>query len=502
MGILGQLALTAITNSASNNQMDDYNRLLAAIRNNPDITPDQIPIIEGGMFRDPEIRAKLQSSLNSIAMQQIGTRQDAPLLNAVKSVDPVTYDYGTEESLIAQGYSPADIEDQTPLEQQGQAVMASNFKTPEGLQSFYGLQDQNRTVQQLVDSNVAMGMPVEQAIPLAKAQVIDPQHLAARTGQIEQTYKHEQTAAANSQNQQFGAALNEWMANNPDATMYQKTNAVTTFASRFRPDKEIYKTTLEAIKQSAPEYKVHDAGTGVAGQTQPVAYDPFNPTAPAINVGQVKQAFEPKGTTVNNYLPQQETAYSKKTGELLAEREGEIAKNGDLADKELQNIAELRGVLSKAYTGPAAAVMPALNRFAGVGNAEKAANTTSANVITGNLVLAKIKQLGANPSEGDRKFLEKMQAKTTYSPMEQQQMLDIMEKTARGVSAKRDQLVAGTYTDEARKDPARSERNIRSTPAQNKLPDAAANKGRKIRDNVTGRVLQSNGMAWVTLGGR
>ena len=299
MGQFVSALLDLIGNAANNNQIDEYTKY----RNQIDIqniNPDNIPQIEGSWFRDPKIRLGLMETLNKQAeLQKIlrNTPQDNMLINAAKSLDPVTYDYGNTETLQQQGYLPTDLEDVTPQESQGMDVNSQSFKTNEGQIAYQNLQDYNRNVGIGADANQAMGMPNEQAIAMARAQFTDPAHLASRTGQVEQAYKMQEGSALKANNAAFGSALNDWITQNPQSSIYQQSAAATSFASKYRPDKDVFKTTLEGIKQGAVEYKVHDTGTGKPGQVQSVAYDPFNPSV-VQNIGSVKQSFEPKGVNV------------------------------------------------------------------------------------------------------------------------------------------------------------------------------------------------------------
>lgn len=119
------------------------------------------------------------------------------------------------------------------------------------------------------------------------------------------------------------------------------------------------------------------------------------------------------------------------------------------------------------------------------------------NMLTGQALDSMKAIFGSNPTEGERQILLSMQASADKTPKQRQ---DIMERAKAAASSriafnedKAKAIRAGTYLNEPiNSDKQKQSRVIDALPTANN-----GNKGQRIRDTSTGKILRSNGISWV-----
>lgn len=121
------------------------------------------------------------------------------------------------------------------------------------------------------------------------------------------------------------------------------------------------------------------------------------------------------------------------------------------------------------------------------------------NMMTGQALESLKSIFGGMPTEGERKILLDMQASAEKTPAQREAIMDRAIAAAQrrgGFAAQKAKAIrGGTYLTEgiAQDEPAKPKAD-----AMSKLPTAnASNKGRRIKDTETGKILVSNGMTWV-----
>jgi hypothetical protein len=109
----------------------------------------------------------------------------------------------------------------------------------------------------------------------------------------------------------------------------------------------------------------------------------------------------------------QENEYSKASGRLGAEAIPGLVAKQQAAQAELAGLEQLRPLVAGMRSGLGADVLQYVDQFAaqfGGGEALRTAvnNRAQFNKIVGQMLLTRIKKLGANPSDADRNFIEKI----------------------------------------------------------------------------------------------
>lgn len=137
-------------------------------------------------------------------------------------------------------------------------------------------------------------------------------------------------------------------------------------------------------------------------------------------------------TKVINAGPQ---AFETELGKLDAEQLGDWRKNAQSAQSTLSTVAQLRNASNNgAYSGGAANLkMTAANFINGITGAvpKGLVGSQEYNAAASNLVLEKIKTLGANPSNADREFIEKTVPQLSQSLEARTALANFLETKAR-----------------------------------------------------------------------
>jgi len=142
-----------------------------------------------------------------------------------------------------------------------------------------------------------------------------------------------------------------------------------------------------------------------------------------------------------------EGAFATELGKIDAKRVEEARKSRETAMSELKTLEQATSLAGKPLvTGTAAgARVDLLNLLDTVGilggrRKEELINSQQFDKITGDLVLDKIKKLGANPSNADREFIARIVPNLTTSPEARTQLLQYLQKRANDVVKEADAL--------------------------------------------------------------
>lgn len=142
-----------------------------------------------------------------------------------------------------------------------------------------------------------------------------------------------------------------------------------------------------------------------------------------------------------------ETAFSQAMGTADAKRVTEARTARDAALSELKTLDKAMDLSSKPLvSGSVSAqrlgILNFLDTAVGLGGRTKQelVNSQQFEKITGDLVLDKIKKLGANPSNADREFIARIVPSLTTSPEARSQLLQYLKKRAQDVVAESDAL--------------------------------------------------------------
>lgn len=192
---------------------------------------------------------------------------------------------------------------------------------------------------------------------------------------------------------------------------------------------------------------------------------------------------------------------------LFKEREGAQA-----AASTLQSVGEIRKAAEGgAFQGAGAELkLGAAKALQGLGmpyDAKTVANSELFNAQANQFVLNSIKGLGANPSNADREFIEKTVPRLSTDPAALPQLLNFMERRARGQLTNYNTKIKGVQSQPMGQSipmslevPEPEIPKPKAATAQQAMPTlppaTTANKGRVILDQQTGQRLRSNGMQW------
>lgn len=142
-----------------------------------------------------------------------------------------------------------------------------------------------------------------------------------------------------------------------------------------------------------------------------------------------------------------ETSFAQAMGAADAKRVTEARTARDAALSELKTLDKAMDLSSKPLvSGSVSAqrlgILNFLDTAVGLGGRTKQelVNSQQFEKITGDLVLDKIKKLGANPSNADREFIARIVPSLTTSPEARSQLLQYLKKRAQDVVAESDAL--------------------------------------------------------------
>lgn len=142
-----------------------------------------------------------------------------------------------------------------------------------------------------------------------------------------------------------------------------------------------------------------------------------------------------------------ETSFAQAMGAADAKRVTEARTARDAALSELKTLDKAMDLSSKPLVTGAAqtqrmSILNFLDTAVGLGGKtkEELVNSQQFEKITGDLVLDKIKKLGANPSNADREFIARIVPNLTINPEARSQLLQYLKKRAQDVVAESDAL--------------------------------------------------------------
>lgn len=158
------------------------------------------------------------------------------------------------------------------------------------------------------------------------------------------------------------------------------------------------------------------------------------PNAPLIDARK-QIAASGKTSITNNLSTAGPLAFEKQIAELDAKkldewRSGAEAANDTIGVVQSLRDAEKRGAYSGGGSNAKLAAAKIINGFTGV-EPQNMVGSELYNAEASKLVLAKIKMLGANPSNADRDFIEKTVPQLSNSSQARKAMADFMEKKAK-----------------------------------------------------------------------
>lgn len=161
--------------------------------------------------------------------------------------------------------------------------------------------------------------------------------------------------------------------------------------------------------------------------------------AEILDVGAAPDNRSVTKVTVNGR--EEQSAFAKKLGEIQGNRMLAAYDKRDAARRELTTFEELAKLpddklISGSFADERVGVANFLNTI-GLASKEDAAKVAASQQfgkLSGDLVLARVKQLGYNPSDADRKFIEKTIPSLNSSAAARKALLDFMARVARDVS--------------------------------------------------------------------
>ena len=160
-------------------------------------------------------------------------------------------------------------------------------------------------------------------------------------------------------------------------------------------------------------------------------------------IANIGPAVDRRSTTnVNvNANKVEENAFKKKLGEVQGNRMGAAYEKRDAALRELSTFEQLatlpdNQLISGSLAEPRVEVANFLNTI-GLASEKDAARVSSSQQfqkLSNDLVLARVKQLGYNPSDADRKFIEQTIPRLSSSVAARKALVNFMAKVARDVT--------------------------------------------------------------------
>ena len=138
---------------------------------------------------------------------------------------------------------------------------------------------------------------------------------------------------------------------------------------------------------------------------------------------------------------EEESEFAKQLGKVQAARLGAAYDKRDAALRELKTFEELatlpdNQLISGSLAEPRVEIANFLNTvgLASEADAQKVASSQQFQKLSNDLVLARVKQLGYNPSDADRKFIEQTIPRLSSSAAARKQLMSFMSRVARDVS--------------------------------------------------------------------
>ena len=138
---------------------------------------------------------------------------------------------------------------------------------------------------------------------------------------------------------------------------------------------------------------------------------------------------------------EEESEFAKQLGKVQAARLGAAYDKRDAALRELKTFEELatlpdNQLISGSLAEPRVEIANFLNTvgLASEADAQKVASSQKFQKLSNDLVLARVKQLGYNPSDADRKFIEQTIPRLSSSAAARKQLMSFMARVARDVS--------------------------------------------------------------------
>jgi hypothetical protein len=125
------------------------------------------------------------------------------------------------------------------------------------------------------------------------------------------------------------------------------------------------------------------------------------------------------------------SAFEKESGKSDAEFLDDLRKKARAAQDSLATLDQLNTVSDKVFSGAGANIKLGLEQFfggMGVPMSQEAINSENFQSIAGQLVLDRIKMLGANPTDTDRKFIERLVPQLGSNPEARRQLIEFMRK--------------------------------------------------------------------------
>lgn len=150
--------------------------------------------------------------------------------------------------------------------------------------------------------------------------------------------------------------------------------------------------------------------------------------------GQIRQAVSQPAQTSNTVINAGPKAFETELGKLDAEQLGKYRTSAEAGFNTLNTVANLKSAIQKGvYSGGGAGLKAdAASLINGLTGAtpKKLPGTEVFNSEASNLVLDRIKALGANPSDADRKFLLQTIPNISTSPQARDALINFMEQKA------------------------------------------------------------------------
>ncbi len=158
-----------------------------------------------------------------------------------------------------------------------------------------------------------------------------------------------------------------------------------------------------------------------------------NPSFQRYEIDKAAAGAARNNNTVINAGPK---AFETELGKLDAEKLGQFRTAAEAGQSTLQTVASLRSAeKSGVFDGGGASAKTALaNMVYGITGVEmkELPGSQMFNAQASKLILDQVKTLGANPSNADREFIEKTVPNLSTSATARAQLLDFMEKKAKG----------------------------------------------------------------------
>lgn len=252
-----------------------------------------------------------------------------------------------------------------------------------------------------------------------------------------------------------------------------------------------------------------NAGRAIPNPNKPFSLNAQGQAMPnnAYQQYELQKAAAGAARTQNNLINAGPKAFEVELGKLDAEQLGKMRTGAEAAYSTLNTVNNLRDAVQKGtYSGGGANLKleaaRIINGISGV-TPKGLPGSELFNAESSKLVLDSIKGLGANPSNADREFIEKTVPQLGNSPQARDALIGFLEQKAGNqlnLYKQADQYARANRGlggfNQFGQQPAQQPEQPASQP-MNALPTAnSTNKGRRVRDTITGKIYESNGMQW------